>query len=126
LSTGFGKGTVEGGKARAADPTTRFGKGPKLDTFADKNGLPWASSQDPPNDDGSHGFHFVVRKKGPSDRFDKLWCVTCKRWIDSCERSRHQLRHPLHGKGTKAVAARKAADTQTNKIQITSFFKPAP
>ena len=120
-SNGFGKGaggTVEGGKQRAADPTTGFGKGTKLDTFADTNGLPWASSDDPPNGDG---YHFVVLKKGPSDRFDRLWCVTCKKWIPSNERSRHQLRHPLHGKGTKAVAARKAADTQTNKM--TSFFK---
>jgi hypothetical protein len=119
-SNGFGKGaggTVEGGKQRAADPTTGFGKGTKLDTFADTNGLPWASSDDPPNGDG---YHFVVLKKGPSDRYDKLWCVTCKKWIPSNERSAHQLRHPLHGR--KAVAARKAAEG-TNKIS--SFFKKA-
>ena len=106
-----------GQKARAADPNTGYGKGIKLDTFADKNRLPWASSQDPPNDDR---FHFVVREKGPSDQYDKLWCVTCEKWITSFERSRHQLRHWPHGKGAKAVAARKA-ETQTNKI--TSFFK---
>ena len=61
-----------------------------------------------------------MRKKGPSDRFDRLWCVTCKKWIPSNERSAHQLRHPLHGR--KAVAARKAAEG-TNKIS--SFFKKA-
>ena len=92
-----------------------------MDASADKNGPPWTSPRDPPNDDA--GFHFAVREKGPSDQYDKLWCLTCQKWIRSNERAMHQLSDWPHGTGKQAVAARKAAKTQTNKI--TSFFKKA-
>jgi hypothetical protein len=87
-----------------------------VDSSADKDGPAWTSAENPPNE---IRFHFAKRAavQDPSKSRPKarLWCHKCQKWFVSDERRWHQLRHPLHGAGKKAAAARQSKP-------IESFF----
>ena len=105
-----------GQKARAADPSTGFGKGTKLDPSADKDGPAWTNPENPPTE---IRFHFAKRAavQDPSKSRAKpqLWCHTCQQWFRSNKRGQHQLRDSPHGGGKKASAARES-------MKLESFF----